>query len=124
MNLPLTLAIITFTYFGIALGRWPKIKSNVTAGLSNLVSNVPAVLLLKSIAASFRDPDAGWLMLATASTLAGNLTLLGSVANLIVAEIAARWRVDLNFWEYTRVGLVITLLSLIFGTLWVQIFFW
>lgn len=95
-----------------------------TAGLSNLVSNVPAVLLLKSIVTSFRDPTAGWLTLAAASTLAGNLTLLGSVANLIVAEIATRWRVDLNFWEYTRVGLVITLLTLTIGTLWLQNFFW
>ena len=51
-------------------------------------------------------------MLAAASTLAGNLTLLGSVANLIVAEVAARWDVRVSFGAYLRVGVPITLLTL------------
>jgi Na+/H+ antiporter NhaD/arsenite permease-like protein len=51
-------------------------------------------------------------MLAAASTLAGNLTLLGSVANLIVAELAARWGVRLSFERYLRAGIPITLLTL------------
>jgi Na+/H+ antiporter NhaD/arsenite permease-like protein len=53
-----------------------------------------------------------------ASTLAGNLTLLGSVANLIVAGIAARMGVRLTFMAYLRVGVPITLLSIAFGILW------
>ena len=53
----------------------------VTAALSNLVSNVPAVMLLKSLAPGFQDPQHAWLVLAMASTLAGNLTITGSVAN-------------------------------------------
>jgi Na+/H+ antiporter NhaD/arsenite permease-like protein len=98
--------------------------SGVTAILSNLVSNVPAVLLLRPVVAALANPQAGWLTLAAASTLAGNLTLLGSVANLIVAEIASRWRVVLGFWEYTKAGVVITLISLVISTIWLQIFIW
>ena len=62
----------------------------VTALLSNMVSNVPAVMVLKSLVTSFRDPQTGWLVLAMASTLAGNLTITGSVANLIVVGAGAR----------------------------------
>lgn len=98
--------------------------SLATTLLSNLVSNVPAVLLLKPVITSLTNPTAGWLALAAASTLAGNLTLLGSVANLIVAEIAARSRVALSFWEYTRAGIVITLISLTIGIVWMDLFIW
>ena len=52
----------------------------VAAALSNIVSNVPAVLLLKPLLASFDEPQRAWLVLAMASTLAGNLTILGSGA--------------------------------------------
>lgn len=95
--------------------------SLITAGLSNVVSNVPAVLLLKPVVAGMENARIGWLTLASASTLAGNLTLLGSVANLIVAETAARWRVDLSFWKYTKPGLVITLITLAINTGWLYL---
>jgi Na+/H+ antiporter NhaD/arsenite permease-like protein len=98
--------------------------SAVTVILSNLVSNVPAVLLLKPLIAAFPDPRPAWLTLAAVSTLAGNLTLLGSVANLIVAEVAARRKVKLTFWEYTKAGIPITLISLLLGVLWLQLFIW
>jgi Na+/H+ antiporter NhaD/arsenite permease-like protein len=98
--------------------------SSVTVVLSNLVSNVPAVLLLRSLVGTLSNPHAGWLTLAAASTLGGNLTLLGSVANLIVAETAARRGVKLTFWEYTKPGLVITLISLVLGISWIQLFIW
>lgn len=98
--------------------------SAITAILSNLVSNVPAVLLLKPFVATLPNPRAGWLTLAAASTLAGNLTLLGSVANLIVAEVAARRGVKLTFWEYTKPGFVITLISFALGVGWIQIVIW
>jgi Na+/H+ antiporter NhaD/arsenite permease-like protein len=98
--------------------------SAITVVLSNLISNVPAVLLLRPIVSTIANPQAGWLTLAAASTLAGNLTLLGSVANLIVAETASRWRVTLSFWEYTRAGLLITLISLVINTAWLAIFVW
>jgi len=107
---------------GAETGVWGF--SIITVVLSNLVSNVPAVLLLKPVVPALSNPTAGWLTLAAASTLAGNLTLLGSVANLIVAEIAMRWRVQLDFWEYTRAGAIITVFSLLSGTLWLQFFVW
>lgn len=97
----------------------------ITGLLSNLISNVPAVLLLKPVVANMENARLGWLTIAAASTLAGNLTLLGSVANLIVAEIAERWRIDLNFWEYTKSGVIITVLSLAISVLWLNLlYFW
>lgn len=98
--------------------------STITVVLSNLISNVPAVLLLKPVIPALSNPEAGWLTLAATSTLAGNLTLLGSVANLIVAEIASRRGVKLTFWEYTKPGLIITVISLVLGVAWIQIFIW
>ncbi len=98
--------------------------SAITVVLSNLVSNVPAVLLLRPVAAALPNPTAGWLTLAAASTLAGNLTLLGSVANLIVAESAARRQVHLDFWEYTKAGALITLISLVLGVAWLGWVVW
>ncbi|HEX2981859.1 MAG TPA: anion transporter [Anaerolineaceae bacterium] len=92
----------------------------ITTVLSNLISNVPAVLLLRPIAASMANARLGWLTIAAASTLAGNLTLLGSVANLIVAESASRYRIELSFWEYTKSGLIITLFSLLVAVLWLS----
>ncbi len=65
-----------------------------------------------------------WLTLALASTFAGNLTLLGSVATLIVAETASRHKVKLGVWEFTRAGLMITLLSLTIGIGWMSCFIW
>jgi Na+/H+ antiporter NhaD/arsenite permease-like protein len=90
-----------------------------TAVLSNIVSNVPAVMLLKSIVAGFPNPQAGWIALAMASTLAGNLTITGSVANIIVVEGAAAGGVRIGFREYARVGVPVTIATLAFGTAWV-----
>jgi Na+/H+ antiporter NhaD/arsenite permease-like protein len=92
--------------------------SVVTAALSNVVSNVPAVLLFRSEIPNLPNPQQGWLTLAMASTLAGNLTLLGSVANLIVAEIAHSRGVELSFGAYLRVGVPVTLLTISVGVLW------
>lgn len=92
----------------------------VTGALSNVVSNVPAVLLLRPEMASFPDPHQAWLVLAMASTLAGNLTLLGSAATLIVAEVARTQGVTLSFGAYLRAGIPITILTLIVGVLWLM----
>jgi Na+/H+ antiporter NhaD/arsenite permease-like protein len=92
----------------------------VTAALSNLVSNVPAVLLLKSVVTSLGgDTRArGWVTLAMASTLSGNLTPIASVANLIVVEGARRAGVRLSLGAYCRVGIPVTLLTLAAGAAW------
>lgn len=89
----------------------------VTAILSNLVSNVPAVMLLKSLVAQFANPHSAWLTLAMASTLAGNLTITGSVANIIVVE-RARKEAKITFLDYFKIGLPVTFLTLLFGWLW------
>lgn len=92
----------------------------VTGALSNVVSNVPAVLLMRPEMSSFADPHQAWLVLAMASTLAGNLTLLGSAATLIVAEVAKTQGVTLSFGAYLRAGVPITLLTLVVGVLWLM----
>lgn len=92
--------------------------SAVVVALSNLVSNVPAVMLLKSLVPQFANSRAAWLMLAMASTLAGNLTITGSVANIIVVEQAKR-DVHIGFREYARVGVPVTVLTVLLGALWV-----
>ena len=87
-----------------------------SAALSNLVSNVPAVLIFKPFVSRLADPTHAWLVLAMSSTLAGNLTILGSVANLIVTQ-RARPDVNIGFWEYARTGVPVTVLTLTAGVL-------
>jgi Na+/H+ antiporter NhaD/arsenite permease-like protein len=50
----------------------PGVFTLVTGIFSNLVSNVPAVMLLKSLVSQFANTHSAWLTLAMASTLAGN----------------------------------------------------
>ncbi|WP_337884299.1 anion transporter [Fischerella thermalis] len=90
----------------------------VTAILSNFISNVPAVLLLHPLIA--KDDTLSWLLLAAASTLAGNLTLFGAVANLIVVEAAAELGYKLTFWEHLRFGVPLTVLTLLVVYLWIH----
>lgn len=83
----------------------------VTLG-SNVVSNVPLVLVAVEWVPSMPEPTWGYVMLAVASTLAGNLTLFGSVANIIVMEGAGP-RGEIGFWRFVRYGLVITTVDLL-----------
>jgi Na+/H+ antiporter NhaD/arsenite permease-like protein len=98
----------------------PPILALVAAALSNLVSNVPAVLLLRPFVENLADRDTAWLTLAMASTLAGNLTLVGSIANLIVAQNAIQRGVHIGFWAYFAVGAPLTLLTIGIGALWLS----
>jgi Na+/H+ antiporter NhaD/arsenite permease-like protein len=104
------------------LERPVDLLSLVSAVLSNLVSNVPAVLLMEPLlqAMSAGSRETAWLALAMSSTFAGNLTILGSVANLIVVEKARRAGVDISFTEYCKVGVPLTLLTLALGVAWLQ----
>ena len=92
-----------------------------TTALSNIVSNVPAVMLLRTLVPAFPSPHDTWLVLAMASTLAGNLTITGSVANIIVVERAAAEGVHVGFREYFRVGLPLTAATLAAGGLWLAL---
>lgn len=93
--------------------------SLVSALLSNLISNVPSVMLFSRFVPTLPDPRTGWLTLAMSSTLAGNLTLLASIANLIVAEGARKRQVEISFVDYLKVGLPVTVATLAFGIWWV-----
>ncbi len=95
-----------------------SVLSAVTVVLSNLVSNVPAVLVLRPFVTALHDPRRAWLVLAMASTLAGNLTLVGSIANLIVARSAESHGVEIRFWTYLKAGVPLTLLTVLVGALW------
>ena len=92
--------------WGLDLHR-PEVLFPAAFVLSNVVSNVPAVMLLLPVAT---HPLAGPL-LAIGSTLAGNLLLVGSIANLIVADAAARRDIRLDWRRHARVGVPITLLT-------------
>lgn len=96
--------------------------SVASAILSNLVSNVPAVLLFEPVmtAMPHASQETAWLALAMSSTFAGNLTVLGSVANLIVVENARREGVDVSFWEYCKAGVPVTILTLLLGIAWLK----
>ena len=90
------------------------VLSGFAGVLSHLVSNVPAVLVFKPFIPHLADPMLGWLRLAMASTLAGNLTILGSVANLIVVE-RSRGVAEIGFWEYSRAGIPVGLITMAIG---------
>ena len=95
--------------------------SGLSVVLSNLVSNVPAVLLFKPLMEVMPRKELAWLALAMSSTMAGNLTVLGSVANLIVVENARRSGTDLSFFEYLKVGVPLTLLTTLVGVAWLAL---
>jgi Na+/H+ antiporter NhaD/arsenite permease-like protein len=84
---------------------------------SNIVSNVPFIVLISDQMATLSDPTLGWELLAMASTFAGNLTLLGSVANVIVAE-QARELGGIGFVDYLRVGFPVAVLTTLMGVAW------
>ncbi len=88
--------------------------------LSNIVSNVPAVMLLKGLIPQFHDPHHAWLMLAMSSTLAGNLTITGSVANIIVVE-KARAEAHIGFVEYMKIGVPVTVVTLAIALAWLAV---
>ena len=97
--------------------RWSAaaVVSGVMAVLSNLISNVPAVMLWRNTVPQLPDPHLVWRVVAMSSTFAGNLLLIGSMANLIVAERAETRGVRIGFGEYARVGVPVTLLTLAWG---------
>ena len=94
--------------------------SGATAVMSNIVSNVPAVLVLKPFVQTLPDPSRAWLTVAMAATLAGNFSILGSVANLIVVQRAAARGVAIGFWQYFIVGVPLTVLTIAVGTWWLM----
>jgi len=93
----------------------PALLFLVTAVLSDIVSNVPSVMLLLPYAT---DPLSGPLM-ALASGLSSNMVIIGSLANIIVVDAAASRGLKISFWDFAKVGLPVSLVSMAFGALWV-----
>ncbi|HUA39211.1 MAG TPA: SLC13 family permease [Candidatus Sulfopaludibacter sp.] len=88
---------------------------------SNVFSNVPFVLVAGKWIPGFANPELMWKVMALATTFAGNLTILGSVANIIVVE-SARHHIKIGFWDYARIGIPVTILTTLIGVailLWV-----
>ena len=81
---------------------------------SNVFSNVPFVLVAANWIERFAEPALMWKVLALATTFAGNLTIVGSVANMIVVE-SARDDIEVGFWDYARFGIPITILTTVAG---------
>ncbi len=102
-------------YFSVSTPTQVSTFSFASLILSNVVSNVPYVMVVKHWIASFNSPMLMWLVLAMSSTLAGNLTVAGSVANMIVLELSKE-RAPFRFWEFTKVNGTIALLTWGFGT--------
>jgi len=104
-------------WLGEAPAAWIRLGGIFLFG-SNVVSNVPFILVVRPEMATLPDAKTGWELLAMASTFAGNLTLVGSVANIIVAE-KGRSVGGIGFWEYFRVGFPLALVTTAFGVAWV-----
>lgn len=100
-------------------GSWLRLGAIFLVG-ANLVSNVPFILVIEQQLHSLPDPRLAWELLAVVSTFAGNLTLLGSVANLIVAE-AGRDVGGMGFVDYARVGVPLALITSAVGVGWLAL---
>ena len=86
----------------------------VTFLLSNIVSNVPAVMLLLPAATH----DMAGPLLALASTFAGNLMIVGSIANIIVVDAAGRRSLRIDWKQHARIGVPVTLMTMLISGVW------
>jgi Na+/H+ antiporter NhaD/arsenite permease-like protein len=100
--------------FGASVGQQAWNFAWFSALGSNVFSNVPFVLVAGKWINNFAHPELMWKVMALATTLAGNLTILGSVANIIVVE-SARAHVEVGFWDYARYGIPVTILTTVIG---------
>lgn len=106
--------------YGPTLGTQIPVFTAVTVVASNVVSNVPFVVLARGIVPTLAEPSLMWLVLAMASTLAGNLTIPGSVATLIVLETAKQHspaEARVTFVEFLRIGVPVTVVTTVLGAL-------
>lgn len=90
--------------------------------LSQIVSNVPYTILMLPILKA-ASSELLWLSLASAATLAGNATIIGAVANLIVIEVAKSYDVEIKFWQFMKAGLIVTAATMLLSVaiLYIQI---
>ncbi|HKW42719.1 MAG TPA: SLC13 family permease [Thermoplasmata archaeon] len=95
--------------------------TGLTALLSNLISNVPAVLLLAEVVQGAGGSQQLWLTLAASSTLAGNATILGAACNVIVVQVASRDGVEVSMKQFMKAGLPITAVTLVLAALLITV---
>ena len=100
--------------FGSSAGRQAWNLAWFSVAGSNVFSNVPFVLVAGKWIPGFANPELMWKVMALATTFAGNLTILGSVANIIVVE-SARQHIKIGFWDYAKIGIPVTLLTTVVG---------
>ncbi len=100
--------------FGSSTGRQAWNLAWFSVAGSNVFSNVPFVLVAGKWIPGFAHPELMWKVMALATTFAGNLTILGSVANIIVVE-SARQHIKISFWDYAKIGIPVTLLTTVIG---------
>jgi len=93
------------------------VLTGLSALLSNLVSNVPATMLMLQFLNPARVTE--WYVLALASTYAGNLVTIGSIANLITIEQARHYGITIGFKEHARIGIPVTSMSLLVTVAWI-----
>ncbi len=96
--------------------------TGLSAILSNLISNVPAVLLLAQVVKGAGGSNLLWLALASSSTLAGNATILGAACNVIVVQIASREGIEVSMKDFVKAGLPVTLATLALSTVLLFLF--
>ena len=98
---------------GFGPGETPSVAGVMvfSAVLSNLVSNVPAVMLTANMLPA--GDMTLWVALAASSTLAGNTTLIGSAANVIVSERSEEAGIKFSFWRFALIGIPVTVLTLL-----------
>ena len=126
LTLIATVTIFIATYAVVAVGKVPVYRidragaallgGSLMLGIGVLTPQ-EAVLLLKPFVSNLEDAQRGWLIIAMAATFAGNFTLVGSVANLIVAQRAKARGVEIGFWAYFRVGAPLSLITIVIGLL-------
>jgi Na+/H+ antiporter NhaD/arsenite permease-like protein len=109
--------ISCFESHGLTVGN-PLMLTAISGTLSCLVSNVPATMFLTR----FLNPanPVQWYVLALSSTFAGNLITIGSIANLITFEQAKVLGIEIGFREHARIGVPVTILSLIIAVAWIS----
>ena len=100
--------------FGSSTATRPGTLPGLPGLGSNVFSNVPFVLVAGKWINSFAHPELMWKVMALTTTFAGNLTIVGSVANIIVVE-SARGHIEFGFWDYARYGIPVTILTTVAG---------
>ncbi|MFI5615249.1 ArsB/NhaD family transporter [Amycolatopsis sp. NPDC051903] len=103
----------------------------VSAVLSGLIDNIPYVAtmspLVLALTQDIPDPahsQALWWSLALGADFGGNMTAVGASANVVMLGIAARSGSPITFWEFTKKGAIITVITIAVAApyLWLRYF--